>query len=566
MSANDERNRLSSFWLPTGGITPKDGEGKDSHALLVRAGFLRQAHSGIFHMLPLGLRVQEKFEHLIDKHMRSIGASKVSLSSISSEELWQRTGRLEGKELLRLKDRSNSGLLLGPTHEEEITELVRNTVKSYKELPLRLYQVSRKYRDELRPRQGLLRAKEFLMKDLYTFDHLESEALETYKSVRQAYVNILADLKLPYLVADADSGSIGGDTSHEYHFISAKGEDTVFQCDVCDYTANEEVAQPRDLHLTPEDSQPGPIIVWKAISKDRSTLVEAHAMLPPSDHQPSEPADRINLHAVKSLSPELDTSIDETSGVTPEQVWDGAGKTRLVLADANIHAFRHQLAFEQTVTSAVPDDAPTTFHYLTRDDADATAKAKYTSLRALQHGSPCPSCASGRVAAHRAVEVGHTFHLGTRYSAPLALTVQDPSGRPSLVHMGCHGIGVSRMLAAVADALADAKGLNWPRVVAPFEVVIVSAGEKFVAKGEPEKVYDGLVLGGVDAVLDDRDGLGLGWKLGDADLVGVNVVVVLGKAWRERRKVEVQCRRLGVREDVVVEKLGDFVAELLGRL
>ncbi|KAL1618909.1 hypothetical protein SLS54_007024 [Diplodia seriata] len=569
MSANDERNRLSSFWLPTGGITPKDGEGKDSHALLVRAGFLRQAHSGIFHMLPLGLRVQEKFEHLIDKHMRSIGASKVSLSSISSEELWQRTGRLEGKELLRLKDRSNSGLLLGPTHEEEITELVRNTVKSYKELPLRLYQVSRKYRDELRPRQGLLRAKEFLMKDLYTFDHLESEALETYKSVRQAYVNILADLKLPYLVADADSGSIGGDTSHEYHFISAKGEDTVFQCDVCDYTANEEVAQPRDLHLTPEDSQPGPIIVWKAISKDMSTLVEAHAMLPPSDHQPSEPADRINLHAVKSLSPELDTSIDETSGVTPEQVWNGAGKTRLVLADANIHAFRDQLAFEQTVTSAVPDDAPTTFHYLTRDDdADpsSTAKAKYTSLRALQHGSPCPSCASGRVAAHRAVEVGHTFHLGTRYSAPLALTVQDPSGHPSLVHMGCHGIGVSRMLAAVADALADAKGLNWPRVVAPFEVVIVPAGEKFVAKGEPEKVYDGLVLGGVDAVLDDRDGLGLGWKLGDADLVGVSVVVVLGKAWRERRKVEVQCRRLGVREDVVVEKLGDFVAELLGRL
>lgn len=530
-------------------------------------------------MLPLGLRVQEKFEKLIDKHMRSVGASKVSLSSISSEELWERTGRLEGKELLRLKDRNDSGLLLGPTHEEEITQLVRNTVKSYKELPLRLYQISRKYRDELRPRQGLLRAKEFLMKDLYTFDHLESEALETYKSVREAYVNILTDLKLPYLVADADSGSIGGDTSHEYHFISAKGEDTVFQCDTCSYTANEEVAQHSDDQLTLED-KPGPILVWKGISKDRKTLVEAHAMLNhPADYNQSssEPADRINLHAIKSLFPDIDTAIDGGDGdgaaIIAEQLWHAnpsPDKARLILADANIHTFRDQLAFETTTVSSSPHH-PTTFKYLTR-------QSKYTSLLALQHGCLCPSCATGRVTSHRAVEVGHTFHLGTRYSAPLGLTVQNPSGKPALVQMGCHGIGVSRMIAAVADALADAKGLNWPRVVAPFEVVVVPAGGggKSVKEGEAGgardmeaeavAVYDGLEAAGVDVVLDDRRGVGLGWKLGDADLVGYSVVVVLGKAWRERRKAEVQCRRLGVKEDVVVDKLGDFVGELLGRL
>ncbi|KAH7031853.1 prolyl-tRNA synthetase [Macrophomina phaseolina] len=519
---NDGRNRLSSFWVPTGGITPKDAEGEDTHALLVRAGFLRQAHSGVFHFLPLGLRVQEKFEQLIDKHMRSLGASKVSLSSISSEELWKRTGRLEGKELLRLKDRNDSGLLLGPTHEEEITQLVRNTVKSYKELPLRLYQIGRKYRDELRPRQGLLRAKEFLMKDLYTFDHLEAEALETYNSVREAYVNLLTELKLPYLVADADSGSIGGDTSHEYHFISPKGEDTVFACNSCDFVANEEVAQPKDQAL----DKPGTIHIWKGISKDRRTLIEAHIMLDPA--QPgdsSEPADLVNLHAIKTIFPGLDTSIERNA----EELWnpaepqstiqqDGtsAPPARLVIADQNISAFRDQLYFEKHNTSSSAH--PTTFHYLT------PSSSKIRSLRRLHDASPCPSCADGRVSAHRA----------------------NPAGKPSLVQMGCHGIGVSRMIAAVADALADAKGLNWPRVVAPFEVVVI-----------PGK--------GVDIDKDAEKNVAMGWKLGDADLVGFNVVVILGKAWRDG-KCEVQCRRLGIKEDVVAEKLGEFVAQLLGRL
>lgn len=550
---------MTKFWVPTGGITPKDAKGEDTHALLIRGGFLRQAHSGIFHLLPLGLRVQEKFEQLIDKHMRSLGASKVSLSSISSEDLWKRTGRLEGKELLRLKDRNDSGLLLGPTHEEEITQLVGSTVKSYKELPLRLYQISRKYRDELRPRQGLLRAKEFLMKDLYTFDHLESEALETYNGVREAYVNLLTELKLPYLVADADSGSIGGDTSHEYHFISPNGEDTVFACSSCDFVANEEVAQPKDQLF----DKPGPIYVWKGISKDRKKLVEAHIMLDPNQSAESaEPSDLVNLHAIKAIFPDLDTSIESS----PEELWKPAQvnpkpptkgtaipPTRVVIADQNVHAFRDQLSFEEQNASPSLQSA---FHYL-------TPTSKIHSLRRLDDASPCPSCADGRVSAHRAVEVGHTFHLGTRYSEPLALTVQNAAGKPALVQMGCHGIGVSRMIAAVADALADAKGLNWPRVVAPFEVVVVPG--KGVQDVDAERVYDALVTGGVDAVLDDRKSMTMGWKLGDADLVGYNVIIVLGKAWKEG-KCEVQCRRLGIKEDVVVEKLGDFVGQLLGRL
>ena len=225
----------------------KQAESRDlenGHDLLVRAGFLRQAHSGIFHLLPLGLKVQNKIERLIDKHMLRLGASKVSLSCLSSEELWKRSGRLDKgrtSELLRLEDRKGAKYLLSPTHEEEITTIIANAVHSHKELPLRLYQISRKYRDEPRPRQGLLRGREFLMKDLYTFDVTEDAARKTYEAVRGAYVAFLEELQLPYLVAQADSGNMGGNLSHEYHFASSHGEDTIVACDKCDYSINEEL-------------------------------------------------------------------------------------------------------------------------------------------------------------------------------------------------------------------------------------------------------------------------------------------------------------------------------------
>ena len=241
----DGRNRLSNFWTPTQLVTQTADAGpQDGHDLLIRAGFLRQAHSGIFHLLPLGLRVQNKIEKLIDRHMLHLGASKVSLSSLSSEELWQRSGRLDKgrtSELLRLEDRKGAKYLLSPTHEEEITTIIANALHSYRQLPLRLYQVSRKYRDEPRPRQGLLRGREFLMKDLYTFDATENAAHETYEAVREAYVAFLEELKLPYLVARADSGNMGGTLSHEYHFPSPQGEDTIINCDKCDYSINEEL-------------------------------------------------------------------------------------------------------------------------------------------------------------------------------------------------------------------------------------------------------------------------------------------------------------------------------------
>ncbi|KAH9870326.1 hypothetical protein IAQ61_005800 [Plenodomus lingam] len=573
----DSRNRLSKFWAPTGGISPQDGEQDDSHALLVRGGFLRQAHSGVFHLLPLGLRVQSKLEALIDKHMSSISASKVSLSFITTEALWRQSGRYSANsELLRINDRKESGFLLSPTHEEEITALVASTVHSYKDLPLRLYQIGRKYRDERRPRQGLLRAKEFMMKDLYTFDTDANAALKTYEQVRQAYNNLFDELRIPYLVADADSGNMGGKLSHEYHFISPKGEDNVWSCDSCSYVANEELVEKR-APPPPSDSDSSKnteVIVFTGISTDHTTAINIHiprpaSGLPPTSHHLpwTQISSHVNLHAVKRALP---TSLTLDSGIEPSTLHSLLPKTTSSL---NLYDIR------------LPHSPP----------EQQQEQHQQIDLTIIPPNAPCPRCPSGTLNPHRAIEIAHTFHLGTRYSDPLSAVFAPRDGTAKLaMHMGCHGIGLSRIVGAVAGLLCDERGLNWPRVMAPFECVVLGGGGE---EGEVAgRVYDGLVFGGrdgaapggvdnadatapaaaaavdadtvqpIDTILDDRPGKSLGWKLRDADLIGYPVVVVVGRAWRERGEVEVQCRRLGVKRDVSVSEVRGVVGDLLEKL
>ncbi|KAJ4985702.1 prolyl-tRNA synthetase [Stagonosporopsis vannaccii] len=529
--STDRRNRLSKFWTPTGGVNPQDGEPDESHALLVRGGYLRQAHSGVFHLLPLGLRVQNKLEALIDKHMESIGASKTSLSSITTEELWKQSGRYSSNsELLRLSDRKDSGFLLSPTHEEEITALVASVVHSYKDLPLRLYQTGRKYRDERRPRQGLLRAKEFMMKDLYTFDSTVEAGLETYKSVRQAYKNLFDELKLPYLVADADSGNMGGKLSHEYHFVSPKGEDNVWSCSSCSYVANEELVEKKAQDASSNNANP---LTFTGISVDRKTAITINLPRPTdlsSTTSPSwsELASYANLHALKKATPsttELDTGIESSS-----------------------------------LAALLPKTTST----ISITDRTLSPSADALDLTPTLPGASCPHCASGTLSAQKAIEVGHTFHLGTRYSEPLNAYVSVPSAAKETewvpMQMGCHGIGVSRLIAAIASLLADAKGLQWPRAVAPFEVALLVGPQ--AGDSEGEAVYDALAG---DVVMDDR-AKSLGWKLKDADLIGYPVVVVMGRGWKEAGLLEVQCRRLGVKRDVKVSEVRREVEGLLAQL
>jgi prolyl-tRNA synthetase len=492
-----------------------------------------KVHSGVFHLLPLGLRVQNKLEALIDKHMHSVGAAKVSLSSISTEALWKKSGRYDGHtELLRVEDRKDSGFLLAPTHEEEITSVVAASIKSYRDLPLRLYQIGRKYRDERRPRKGLLRAKEFVMKDLYTFDSTHEQALETYEAVRNAYNNLFDELNIPYTVAEADSGNMGGKLSHEYHFIHSTGEDKIWSCTECKYVANEELVE----HKTEPSSPFRDVVVFTAISKDHKTRINTHIGMPTSkDTDPAAFNDFINPHAIRKAAESL--GVELATGLEPDTV-----KRLLQKTNKTVDIYDIRLRGRIPAASRSP---------ATRD------------IAAIRPGDGCPKCETGKISPAPGIEVGHTFHLGTRYSEPLNAVIAVPDHNEKLpVHMGCHGIGVSRLIGAAAAVLHDEKGLNWPVAIAPFEAVIVAV--KGIPQEQVEMVYDDLQSRGVDVVIDDRPAQSLGWKLKDADMIGYPVIVVMGSPYKKGEGVELQCRRLGYKE--MLHNYSDRVPELLHKL
>ncbi|KAL1838652.1 hypothetical protein VTJ49DRAFT_2431 [Mycothermus thermophilus] len=563
--------RLSRLWFPSGGIAASATE--DAHSKLIRAGFLRQSNAGMFHLLPLGHRVQHKVERLVARHMDDLlGASRVSLSSISAEALWEKSGRLSdvASELFRFTDRRDVPYLLAPTHEEEITTLVSRFVKSYKELPLRLYQITRKYRDEFRPRHGLLRGREFVMKDLYTFDTDVESALKTYDEVRAVYTRLFSSLRLPVLAAKASSGSMGGNLSHEYHLPTPHGEDRVISCNSCDYTVNEEVA---DTSSPGEVASNTPLEVWRGITKDRTMLVNVWypkwERLQDSGELVEYTSEDINLAAVKALIPDLDTGVSDALGFWSTAVAPGT-QTATVLVNLVDPRIKSSLPRHLSSTSlelpgwpsaiSPPQTLATTLRHLEGRHGEPL------SLLRIRTGDKCPQCSSGRLKVEKAMELGHTFFLGTRYSAPLgAVVTLPPSPEPTPMQMGCHGVGISRVVGATAEHLADQKGLNWPVAIAPYSCVIVPG--KDAADNDAQEVYHAINatsrLGkeALDVVVDDRE-KSLPWKLFDADLIGFPVIVVLGREWRSARRAEVQCRRLGIKQSVELADLPGMVQHM----
>ena len=421
--------------------------------------------------------------------------------------------------------------------------IIANTIKSYRDLPLRLYQVSRKYRDEPRPRQGLLRGREFVMKDLYTFDSSVEQARQTYDEVRKAYVAFLEDLRLPYLTAKASSGNMGGDLSHEYHFASPFGEDTIISCDACNYSLNEE------LYVGTEDtsakskamecSHSADVAAQHYISKDRKKLCTIYYSA--SDGEP-------NIYAVKALFPSLDSAVES----------DVALAQRKGAADGHV-----------SYCEPKNRQGAIAIHSKVFPESDQQAlqlpqvNGKDIALTRARDGDTCPHCNQGKLKLHQAVEIGHTFYLGKRYSIPLEARVINEHNEQVAIEMGCHGIGVSRLIGAVASLLMDSKGLNWPLAICPFEVVIVS-GPKIQAS-DVDEVHDQLSAASndekiLDIAIDDRKH-GVPYKLNDADLVGYPFIVVIGRAWESRREVELQCRRLGVKKDVPLAELQSQIRE-----
>lgn len=525
-------------------------------------------------MLPLGLRVQSKVEALVDKHMQSLGASKVSLSSISSQKLWDRTGRLnKGSEFFKFKDRRHADWLLAPTHEEEITALVQDLIHAPGHLPIRLYQVSRKYRDERRPRGGLLRGREFIMKDLYTFDSTEADAHATYADVRKAYSNLFDELKLPYIEARANSGNMGGDLSHEFHFPSNLGEDDIITCTNCDYAKNEEFvpsfktvqqAVEADAQVTGDTTSHGPsnLVSQSFLSKDRKCFIKAYA----STEAASSNTASINPFAVKECfddQVEVDTGVEDPIALFNARIESGENQAQL-----KVYYVFDQLINNDVVQRQIHEDKKWLHENKLRAFAVkiADSSASQSILLKKRDGDPCPQCeiqkGGGKLKVTKAIEVGHTFHLGDRYSSKLDLLVptagqKNVDKKGAYVSMGCHGIGVSRLIAAVASALSDDRGLIWPRVVAPFEVlVVVNTKQKDMAETVEvgNQIYDDLAGhpgNPADVLIDDRGDVDYGWKLKDADLIGYPVVVVVGKRWMKRKFVEIQCRHLNVKENEV---------------
>lgn len=440
------------------------------------------------------------------------------------------------------------------------------------------------------------------MKDLYTFDLNPSLALATYDEVRETYARLFDELKLPYLIAEADSGDMGGNLSHEFHFPTPKGEDHVISCSNCDYVANEELAESSvtvtsyrtegNVSLLGKEVCNRPevkTLVWRGISRDRRTLVNVWYPSPTSPTPLSIP--QVNVHAVKAAFPDLDASVEEpllfwSSTETLPRGKRGAdsGPWKLLnlvdcrlpkSAQASISANDSDLPLWPTSIGTLPVDVE-----LVIVCNDPSTQQPLNLLRVVD-GDSCPRCHTGKLKVQKAIELGHTFHLGTRYSDPLLASVDVPAeesetrgiepARSSQVslQMGCHGIGVSRMIGAVAETLADDKGLNWPRVMAPFEVVIVSGNGLDEAALE---VYDQLCEAPVeegdsqlDLILDDR-AESFPWRMQDADLVGYPVIVVVGRRWKAENICEVQCRRLQVRQDVNISELGDCVRSLLAQL
>jgi len=509
--------------------------------------------------------------------MRSLGASRLALSSISSEKLWEKSGRLSkgGSEVMRFKDRRGTQYLLAPTHEEEITTLVGSLVGSHKQLPLRVYQIGRKYRDERRPRAGLLRGREFTMKDLYTFDATETAALETYEDVRQAYSALFDELRIPYLVAEADSGNMGGNLSHEYLYPSANGEDTIMSCTNCDYASNVEVARPRartPANLLVDQSEIG---IHHSITTDRKTLINTYYFKSSKNALGNTEPNEVNLHRIKDLVPDLDPGVIQHLDLFQEYFTSFSPELGPTEYSQIINLFDSALPYsvtESSFSNHTDYAAASVFTADKRIPATSITKHPVTgeplSLLKPRVDDPCPRCLEGKLKSTTAIEIGHTFHLGTRYTVPLGAAVFTDLQQRVPMQQGCHGIGVSRMIPAIAEALRDEKGLGWPRVVAPFEVCVISWPN---SAGDAENVYDVLAgrsfvdAKGLDVLLDDRE-RDLVWKMKDAELIGYPIFVVLGRSWQKERKVEVQAKKGNVRTEVPLEELRGVVDDILAQL
>jgi len=564
--------RLSALFAPTLREAPAEAEAP-SHRLLLRAGFIRQVAAGIYITLPLGLRSIRKIERIVREEMDASGAQEMRMPILLPAEPWKATGRWElyGDTLFRLTDRHDREMLLGPTQEEVVTLLVAAELPSYRDLPVNLYQIEWKYRDEFRPRFGLLRVREFLMKDAYTFDRDEEGMARSYDTMLQAYRRVFDRCGLSYVVVEAEPGQIGGGVNHEFMARATVGEDLFVECVNGDYLADVKAATPMPPEPVTADRPaslekvptPGAatiesvsrLLEMPAGKMLKTMLYDAGgttvAVLVPGDREVEE----AKLERLLFPSPvrRYEDADFAARGLAKGYVGpQGLGEDVSILAD---HAVTGQ---KDWVTGANEAD-----HHVTGASTPRDFRVdRYEDLVALRDGDRCP-VDGGELHVGRSIVVGHIYQLGTRYSAPLKATFVDEDGSERPYQMGSHGIGISRIMAAVVEQRNDEGGIVWPKALAPFEVVVIAANadDERVAT-EADRVYRELAELGVDVALDDR-GQTAGVKFADADLIGYPVQVVVGRRGVEAGTADLKLRATGDRSRAPLAEAAQAVVELL---
>ncbi|HKI74731.1 MAG TPA: proline--tRNA ligase [Pseudomonadales bacterium] len=565
--------KASRYTITTLKETPADAE-IASHRLMLRAGFIRKLASGIYNWMPMGFRVLKKVEAIIREEMNRSGAQEMFMPVVQPAELWQESGRWQKYDeglLLKFSDRSQRDFCFGPTHEEVITDIARNELRSHRQLPVNWYQIQTKFRDETRPRFGVLRAREFIMKDAYSF-HLDADSLdETYREMHNAYSRILSRMHLDFRPVLADTGSIGGSDSMEFHVLADSGEDSLAFSTESDYAANIEKAEA----LAPAKATAAPLPMEEVATPDARTIDAVSKFL---DMDPAQTVKTLIVkgaeaplvaiilrgdHQLNTLKteklPEVaspvtmasDADILAATGCNPGSLGP-VGIPMPVIAD------RDAAVLANFVCGANKDG----YHFINVNwGRDATADAVY-DLRNVVEGDASPD-GKGILSFKRGIEVGHIFKLGEKYSRPMNATVLDDNGKAVTMVMGCYGMGVSRLVGAIIEQYHDDKGMVWPAIVAPFHVVIIpiNAHKSPQVGTVADALYQGMLDAGIEVLLDDREGHRPGAKFADAELIGIPHRIVVGERGLESKTVEYLHRQSGASENLPIEGLVELMRE-----
>ncbi len=567
--------RTSQFPLQTVKETPSEAE-IASHQLMLRAGMIRKLASGLYTWLPLGLRVLRRVEAIVRQEMDRSGALELLMPTVQPAELWQESGRWEkyGPELLRINDRHNREFCFGPTHEEIITDLARNELQSYKQLPVNYYQIQTKFRDEIRPRFGVMRAREFLMKDAYSF-HLDHESLQhTYDQMYETYSRIFQRCGLVFRAVQADTGSIGGNASHEFHVLADSGEDAIAFSTESDYAANLELAEA----IPTASERPAPRLEMQTVET-------------PGQHSIDEVSAFLEVDAADCLKTLIVQGAD--AGTLTALVLRGDHELNPIKAEklpsvAAPLTMASDEEIQAAIGCSVGSIGPVGLNIPTIVDRSAALVADFVcganidgkhltgvnwerdlpqpqvaDLRNVQEGDPCPD-GNGSITIARGIEVGHIFQLGQTYSEKMNATVLGENGRTQIMTMGCYGIGVSRVVAAAIEQNHDDKGIVWPAAIAPFQVALLpmKLNKSHRVRTAVEKLYAELTQAGIEVLLDDRD-VRPGFMFADMELIGIPHRVVVGERGLDEGTVEYRGRKEAENSMVEIERIVSLLRERL---